>query len=427
MPIFYIIPMKKFLYITLMLTVISGSYASEKETILEIHNNCYSLLDTNLDSAILLANKAEGLSEQEEEYFLQAQSLFIKAYALRMKDDQGKAFIANLKALDILENLSDEKSINLSLNLLINTGDILINHYAYPEAVQYLNEGILLAEQHNIQNKLLLLLYNKGMALRYSGRYDEALIIFNQTLTLANELNDGLRILRSLNQKGLTLKDLKKYDDARATHMKMLEFKFSDEPINKYKGQAWHNIGLSYVEEGKPEKAILPYLEAISHKEQDNNPSELFITYLDLSETYLKIGDLEEAKRYAQTCAPLYEQIPLSPDNYKFFNLMSEIAHQRNDSEGVRTYAQKYFDENEKFLEQQREILEVKDRYKMEVLTAGFFSELEANKNMSLMERVLWLLACGFMVFILASRLYSWNKKRLLTLHISRIKDEGIV
>ena len=410
-----------------MITVISGSYASEKETIIEFHNKCYALLDTNLDSAILLANKAELLAKHEEDSYLQAQSLFIKAYAYRMKDDQGKSFISNLKALDLVTNLTSEKEIKLHLELLINTSEILMNHFAYLEAIQYLEKGIELAKQYNIQNRLLLLLYNKGISLKSNGNLEEALDTFNETLTLAYELNDELRILRSLNQKGLTLKDLKSYKSARTTYHEMINFQHSEKYENKYKGQAWHNIAGTYVGENDFERAKNAYLNALSYKMKRNKSEELFITYQDLAETLLKMNQIEEANHYAQLCLPLYSESSLDPDNYKFFNLMSEIAHQRNDSEGVRKYAKLYFEENEKFLNQQREILEVKDRYKMEVLTAGFFSELHADQNISILEKVLWSIAIFFTTILFLTRAYSYIRKRTLSIQINQIKDEGSV
>lgn len=418
----------KTIFLTILLTTNFSLLASYNKAITTLHNKCYTFLDTNLDSAIILANNAELLAQQNEDPYLQAKSLFIKAYAFRMKDDLGKSFIANLGALELLENSSTENSINMFLDLLLNTGEILLKHYAYPEGIQYFDRGIKIAQQGNIQNRLLLLLFNKGMALRYNGKYDEALATFDQTLRIATELGDELRILRSLNQKGLTLKDLKSYDLARTTHMKMVNFQYNNQSSDKYRGQAWHNIGLSYLEEGNLTSAKEAYEKAIkSFNATNNNSEELFLAYMDLSETFTKLGQVNQAFEYAQLCETLYGKCELSPDNYNFFNLMSEIAHLRNDTKMVRYYAQKYVDENQRFLNQQQEILEIKDRFKMEVLAAGFFSEIEANKNISLLERVLWTIASIFTIIILITKIHTWYKKRSLSLQINLIKEEGPV
>lgn len=418
---------KKVLIFTIILTVISEAFASVKEDIIQIHNLCYKLLDSNLDSAIILANHAEFLAEKEGDEYLEAQSLYIKAYAFRTKEDQGKSFISYLKALNILTNLSSEEITNLKLDLLINTSEILINHYAYSEAIKYLDEGIQITERIGNQKTMLLLQYNKGMALRELGDHKQALNIFNKTLSLAYRLNDELRIIRSLNQKGLTLKDIKRYDEAKLTYQKMISFDYREQSPDKYKGIAWHNVAVIFNEEGDLVEAKEAYSKAAIYKSKRNNPSELFITYLDLSETLLKMNQIEDANHYAQLCEHLYIDCSLKPDNYKFFNLMSEIAYRQNKPKLVREYSQKYFDENEKFLTQQREILEVKDRYKMEVLTAGFFTELNADKNISLLEKVLWTIAILFVGILLITRIYTYLRKRSLSIQITQIKEEGTV
>jgi len=404
-----------------------GVQASSKQDIIDLHNKCYSLFRTNFDSAIIVAENAKELASDEAYTYLEAQSLYIKAYAFNLKEDQGKAFITYLESLQLLNQTNNTEAVELKTDLILSISSILMKHNAYSEAIQYLNEGIEIAESYNLREKKLSFSYNKSLSLRHKNDLGSALKQIEYTLKLAIELDDELRVLRSINQKGLILKDLKQYQQARETYSEIIQFDFEKQNPEKYIGQAWHNIAVTFLDENNLEKAKAAYLKAIISKESRNKAEDLFITYQDLAETLLNLNEINGAYSYAQKCDALYDQCDLDPDNYKFFNLMSEIAYRQNKPKLVRKYSQKYFDENEKFLTQQREILEVKDRYKMEVLTAGFFSELHADQNISLLERVLWTVGILFTCILLITRIYTYLRKRSLSIQIAQIKEEGSV
>ncbi|WP_258100636.1 tetratricopeptide repeat protein [Marinoscillum pacificum] len=417
----------KYFLIALFSVLLSEVIASDKDIIVKLHDKCYSLLDNNLDSAIILAEQAEKLALQENNLFLEAKSLYIKAFAYDAKQDLGKSFVLNLKALELLNKLKSKQASDTRIEILNNTGLILKQHYVYSEAIKYYDEGIDLAIENGNMELLAPLYYNKALALRHNNQLNEALEIIELSLLSAQKAKDESRVLRGLNQKGLILKDLEEFNRARDTYTEIIKYPFEKKSPEKYLGQAWHNIAVTYLNENNLDKAKKAYQKAILIKEQRNKPEDLFITYQDYSQTLLNLSELNEAYSYAQKCLVLYEHCDLDPDNYKFFNLMSEIAYRQNKPKLVREYSQKYFDENEKFLTQQREILEVKDRYKMEVLTAGFFSELHADQNISLLERVLWTVGILFTCILLITRIYTYLRKRSLSIQITQIKEEGTV
>ena len=429
MPVFYLQTMKYYLYIIISFLILQNALGVKKRDILDLHNQCYSLLKTNIDSAIILSEVAEIEAAKLEDNYLQAQSLYIRSYAYKIKKDLGKSFVLNLKALEFLHHPDSDKTIKTKIELLQNTGLILKQHYAYSESILYYDDGIELALKNGINDNIFLapLYYNKALSLRHTNQLNEALASIDECLKIAINYNDEARILRSLNQKGLILNDLKRFQKARETYSEIIQFDFVKQSPAKFIGQAWHNTALTYLGESHFRMAKAAYQKAIHFKENENKAEDLFISYHDLSETLLNLDELNQASKYAKKCLALYEQCDLDPDNYKFFNLMSEIAYRQNKPKLVREYSQKYFDENEKFLTQQREILEVKDRYKMEVLTAGFFSELHADQNISLLERVLWTVGILFTCILLITRIYTYLRKRSLSIQITQIKEEGTV
>lgn len=401
--------------------------ASALDDIKKFHTDLIRLLQHDVDSALILAEQAEELSSKEQEVYLQAKSLYLKICAYKKKGIHGESFKDNLKAIKLIENLSSDEAALLSINLSLHIGNTLDLHFAHREAIKYLNRGLKIAKKNGQFKECLQLYYTKAMTLRHSQDLQEALHIINLNLKLSRQLKNDLWTLRNLNQKGLILKDLKQYEEARVTYNQIINFPVKHEAETIHLGRSWHNIAITHFEEGSLSLARKAFLQALAYKRIKNSPKDLFITYSDLSKTLLNLDSIDEAYAYAQLCQPIYETLELDPHYYNHFNVMSEIAYRRNDARMVRLYAQKYYNENQKFLLQQKEILEIKDRYQMELLSEGFFAELEADENISLLEQVLWSLAIAFLCILLSIKLYSYLRKRSLSIAINQITEEGLV
>ncbi|RED92828.1 tetratricopeptide repeat protein [Marinoscillum furvescens] len=389
-----------------------------------LHEEAYGLLDDAPDRAMQLADEALRLAERANDNYLQGQSLFIKAYLYRQKDDMGKAFVINLEALEVFKRSSEPKALESRVKVLLNTGEILKKHHVYAQAIKYYNEGIALAKNEDWKRRLVKLHYNKASALHDFGNLEEALEEVDIAKGIAEELNDELRIIRCLNQRGLILKDMKAYDAARTSFQEIINYPFSEISGDVHIGRAWHNIGVTYSDEGRLSGARLAYEEALPWRTDDRS---LFLTYADLSRVYMDLKLTARAQETAALALPLYEKQTLLPENYEFFNTYSQIAFLTGDMAGSHEYSQRYIAENRKFLMLQEEILQVKDQYKMEVLAAGFFTEQQANKTRSQLQNYLWLSVLFFTLIIIFGKIKQRLNRYQLKKQILKIHEDSSV
>lgn len=383
-------------------------YASDKAGIDSLHQQAYRLLDSNPDSAFVLATIAEAKAFSRGLKFEEGNSLFIQAYIYSQKEELGKAFVLYLRALEILRPLKAEKALLAYTKILLNTGIILKQHYAYPQAIQYYDEGIGIAWKQKFNERLLKLYFNKAEALRQIEEFDQALGTIKSALDLAQREKDEDMILSSLNQRGLILKDMGRYEEARASYRRIIGFEFDKLSPEEYRGRSWHNIAVTYVEEKRHQEAAEAYHKALNEK-IIGDEKRLYITWLDLGEVYYLLGDYKKAYEMEQKALALYDEMLLLPDHYALFSLLSKTTYKLGEHEQSHAYSERFIAVNKRFLQAQKEILQVKDQYKMEILTAGFFLELEASKTKEQYQTMLIILICSVVFFV---SLFGYEKVR---------------
>lgn len=390
----------RLLCLLLLFPALYGICDSRKADLDLLHQQAYKLLEDNPDSAFALGVIAERKAVAYGLELEEAKSLFIQAYIYRQKEELGKAFILYLRALELLRPLKGEEARVNYTKILLNTGSILEYHYAFPQAIQYYNEGIHVAKEQGFSNLLVMLLNSKAMSLKHNKQLDEALIVIKQGIELAKAENNEEMLLSSINQQGLILKDMGQYAKARASYRQMIDFEYDKMPSAKYRGQAWHNTAVTYLEEERYQEAKMAYLNAVQENQTRQGSREEFITWMDLAETYYLLGEEGQAYETAKIALTFYDRMLLLPDHYALFNLLSDITHELGEYELSKTYSAQFVEENKSFLKAQRDLLQVKDQYKMEILTAGFFQELELSRTTEQYEMMVTILGISVIFFI---------------------------
>lgn len=401
--------------------------ASDQVEIDTLHQRAYRLLDTDPDSAFVLAVGAEAKAVDRELDLEEAKSLFIQAYLYRQKDELGKAFVLYLKALELLRPLEAEQAVLNYVKILLNTGVILDLHYAYPQAIKYYNEGIRVAEQHRMNDRLLKLYYSKAMSLRHNKEFEEALATIRQGLALARKERDEEWTLSALNQRGLIFKDMGLFEEARSNYWQMIDFEFNKSSPEKYKGQAWHNIAVTYMEEENYKEAEIAYLRAVSGNLKRPDSKEAFVTWMDLGETYFLTKNYEKAYEAAQKALAIYDQVLLLPEYYILFDHLSNITYKLGEYNLSRKYSERFVAVNRRFLQAQNEILQVKDQYKMEILTAGFFQEVEAAETEKQYQMILVILVTLFISAFVFEKTRQYYIRRSIKLSLQKIERDSAV
>lgn len=316
----------------------------------------------------------------------EAYAYYLKGYILRMQHDLGKAFLANLKGLNLLQGDTDKRTPETLVRLYINTGEILKKHFKYDEAIEYFLEGLKIAKKENLEKWIIDLHYNLGNTYKWKGNYNQAYDYLLDAYLHAKRKNDEHTIVNALNQMGLIFKENQNYDSAIVFFDKMISYPYEALSSAKYKGRAYHNLANTYAYAGDTVPAYEAFKKALEYKTKRNNPSEIFITENDFAELLFAKGEFEQASIMAENCIESYEKVRLHPDHYKVFDLFRKISASKSDYIQADKYADRFFIENEKFIRQQENLIEIRDKFKMEVLAASFLGELERNKRISILQ-----------------------------------------
>ena len=151
--------------------------------------------------------------------------------------------------------------------------------------------------------------------------------------------------------------------------------------------------------------------------------SDQFTTWLSLGEVHYYLEQYDEALKTGRKAEAIYDEVSLLPDHYELFDLLSKICHSKENHEEAYQYSQQYVTVNKSFLTAQEEILRVKDQYKMEVLTAGFFQEIRSEEAKRKLK--LYLIVCSaFFLIVLFVRHLRWlNIKKAVSQEIKKIES----
>jgi len=220
---------------------------------------------------------------------------------------------------------------------------------------------------------------------------------------------------------------MEQFKKARASYQTIIDHIFKKDDSSEYIGQAWHNIAVTFKVQARDKQAIEAYEQAEAYHAVESSHSDRFTTWLDLSETYLLMQDYLRAYEYGKKALNVYNEVSLLPDHYKVYDILSQITHAQERYDISHSYSQEYMSVNKRFLEAQEEILRVKDQFKMEVLTAGFFVELNADKRQSELEWFLIALGAFSALIIVLGRLHFLIKKKSIKTGLTQIENDSAV
>ncbi|MFT6865388.1 MAG: tetratricopeptide (TPR) repeat protein [Cyclobacteriaceae bacterium] len=417
------------LSIFLLFIFVFPSLLSAENDLEDIHKRIFSILHSHPTEAYILAQQAEELAHQKDLYLEEANYVFVQAWINEeIKLESGKAFIQYLKALEIIRPYyhESEKGAKRYIALLLNTGNILREHHAYNEAEIYYNEGIHIALKYKPEDSIVRLFWNKAKLNRVNENNEIAIESIEKGIQYAKLIDDQNLIFSTINEKGLLQIELKQFNEARLTYEAILNLSFIDK-LPESKAVAWHNIGHAYASEKKYVDAIKPYKQAEILKSKLDKAELSFITWTDLCQTYKQLGDFEKAEEYGSKAETLYDKIQLLPENYRIYEYLSYITFERGDYKQSRAYTEKYISENKKFIDLQKEVQVVKDQYKMEVLAAGFFMQMNSSKSETLYATLLAIVTSLFTIILLAGLSGQFFVRRSIRKTIQNIEKNSLV
>lgn len=416
--------MLKLFYATLLVGSINLTGPSP-ERVDEVLSQSNIVRKTNLDSAYLLTTIAYEIAEKCDYTLGKAKTRFLQGFILKKENEMSKAMIMYLKGIEIVRSESEDEFKDLHISMLANAGTILEDHFHYDKALEFYLEAERLSYENQINKYLTNIHYKKGKLYKNSGKLYEAYESAKEMLSLATRDENETMIGRAYNLLGLTARNNAQYDLARQYFDSLIAYDFKKSKI-LWLGRANHNIGTVYLEQGNYDSAAMAYRTALQYKLEKNSPKDLYITYLDLTEVYLNKGELDVARQMGQAAEDLYVKVTLKEEHYRLFSLLKDVCFKSSEYElGIR-YVEKFEEESHRFVTRQNEVLEQKEQFKMDLILAGFYQEIEIKNERAALISNLWFAGIILVIFFffLGDRFNFW---RLRTTIQKDLEDNGLL
>ncbi|MEQ9425346.1 MAG: hypothetical protein RJQ09_13055 [Cyclobacteriaceae bacterium] len=195
---------------------------------------------------------------------------------------------------DALKDLIRTDSSSLKMKVYTNVG-LLYRFYGQFEAALNSYESALKLEEDLSVKQRSDLYYNYAVALKLKGdsaSFYQAEDAFIKSLELAREIGDEANMASVNIQIGLMYKTVGEFEMARIAYRNTIRNYKGDAEMADYVGQAYHGIGVTYMDEGNSNDAIQSFEKALLFK---NKSGSIFITKYDLGSVLLSSGYSDEA------------------------------------------------------------------------------------------------------------------------------------
>lgn len=256
----------------------------------EMHGRVYANLNV-LDSALLFFNKAMEGHQAIDNKKGQATTYFKIAWVYRHQGAYDKAMEADLTALRLMEEISDQAGIASALG---RVSEDVRNQGQHHEALSYAQRAIDICIQNNLQHVLPFEYRNAGDACIAMGDNEQALAYYEKSLSLLKQSGNASDIADISNCRGNALKRLGRYDEAVRDYKTCLDI---SEKLNYPGGisTAIANLGeINLLMENF--NAALPYqLKTVELQERDGDLLNLTENYGHVSTIYEELGDYKNA------------------------------------------------------------------------------------------------------------------------------------
>ncbi len=417
-------------FIFLLILPVFYARASADPEVDTLHRQAYELFGTDMGSAMTVADRSLELAEKAGYQWGIANSYYIKGYIHRKHNDLTKALLMYLKASASLENLTDERSVKMHADVLLNSGSIFRKYYKYDEAIEFYDKGLELATAWDFPGRRSKFLYNKASTLHDKGDLTVALEVLKEASTLADQLEDIDLLMDCFNLFGLIHKDSEFYEVAREYYQYILG---SPDASGKDKAIAYHNMAITYDEENKVDESKSYFDKALELECSMDQPEVLFVTLYDIAEWHLKQGDIPEVEKYALEAESLYPSLMRHPETFKVFHLLGAVHIDLNDLEKVRFYSNRYYDESMAFHAKVQEIMQAKARFEMDLVLAGFHLEQKALEQQATDRKIMTGLGIAIAVSLIIAlviyvrqRLFKRGLKKIVVDYIDTMNDHPL-
>lgn len=313
-----------------------------------------------------------------------AESLNAIGGVSRIKGSMDGSLDAHMKALKIFEEIDDKKGMASANN---NLGVLYKVQGEFNKALQYFEKALEINNKAKETSGLIMVLGNIANIHRQTGNDSKAIEYNKKALEIAEETGDKKNLSLITNNIGLVYEKQGKYDDALKYFMKSVMLK---ESIGDTKGIAstYSNIGNLYRAKGDQNNAVKYQKIALDLIANSNaKPLEKDI-YKEISQSYAKVGDYEEAYKNHLKFFQLHDELFSQEARNRLNELVTgyETEKSRREAEIFKLRNVELKKRNDKIQKQSKVIAEEKrksDELLLNILPAEVAEELKKNAKVA--------------------------------------------
>ena len=246
-----------------------------------------------------------------------------------------------IKSLNISEKLKDYNTMSSTYNNLASVYYAIKN---YEKALNYYSKSLNICKQNGFENQLSDCYTNMGNVYKDQGLFDTSLYYFNQSIIIAEKLEDKNGLSIAYSNKGTLLAEYKKYTEAMEYYKKslLLDFENGDTTgiATNYVNLAAINIFLADSTSLTMQQNLRYLNESVKYgtkafelaKMMGTLPLENDAAFY-LYRSLLKLGNKNEALKYANIYITLRDSLFDIEKNTALFEIESKYQFEKNELE----------------------------------------------------------------------------------------------
>jgi tetratricopeptide (TPR) repeat protein len=215
------------------------------------------------------------------------------------------------------------------------------NHFTYNEpqrALEYINEGLLIAKNKGWKKGAALALNQKGSIYYTMADNLKALDLFLEALTISEEIKDQKLTINLYNNLANIYADMKYFDKALDNYNNCLSISTQQkDTINQIR--AFNNIGNVYSETNQVDKSLIYFDKALSLAKELDNTFFVAAIINNKGLAYKRKKDYKNSLKYYSEALQLSQKINNKYIEASALNSLGKVSVLRSKFNQAKTYA----------------------------------------------------------------------------------------
>jgi tetratricopeptide (TPR) repeat protein len=292
-----------------------------------------------LDSAIIFFKKSIPFYKDES---LKANSYSNLAVMHKYNSSPDFAIENYIRAYDIFKEVKDTAK---QIYLLGNIGALYNDLVSFDKAEEYLNKGILLAENSKNKDGGMSCKANLAKTFTDKTEYDKAIPLLNKAITYYEENENYQFLITNKNNLASCYDEMGRKKEGLKVYHEVLELMEATE-IENNKEAILINIGSSYEGLKEYNKALSYYTKAMHFAKTNSIVLRYESIYKSFASVYQKMGKTDSSMYYKDLQIALRDSLDHIEREKKMMEL--EAVHQNKELNSDLKFKQSELDETEK-------------------------------------------------------------------------------